>query len=136
MDSVASSTRGKSLSVLPTLARTFGAAYFLSAVQMLALSILQFASPQIVNLLIAFVTSGEPNWKGYFYTVLICVVTLSVTILNSQSFYVEYLVGLRVRTALISAIYRKSLRLSNTARKEMTGKNYITKRYFNFFLKN
>ena len=32
----------------------------------------------------------------------------------------EYLVGLRVRSALISAIYRKSLKLSNAARREMT----------------
>ena len=31
-------------------------------------STLQFASPQIVNLLIAFVQNDEPAWRGYFYT--------------------------------------------------------------------
>ena len=69
-------------------------------------STLQFASPQIVNLLIAFVQNDEPAWRGYFYTVLICLVTLTCTIFNSQCFYQEYLVGMRVKTALISAIYR------------------------------
>ena len=88
---------------------------------MLLLSLLQFASPQIVNLLIDFVSSEDPLWKGLFYTFLICLVTFLVTVLDSMSFYREYLVGLRVRTALISAIYRKSLKLSNAARKEMTG---------------
>eukprot|EP00094_Tigriopus_californicus_P001437 TCALIF_01392-PA protein Name:"Similar to Abcc1 Multidrug resistance-associated protein 1 (Mus musculus)" AED:0.04 eAED:0.04 QI:0/0.8/0.33/0.83/1/1/6/0/1537 len=111
---------GKTISILPTLIRAFGPAYFLSSILMFILSILQFASPQIVDLLIAFVSSDDPNWKGYFYTFLIVGSTLTVSVLNSQSFYQEYLVGLRVRTALISAIYRKSLRLSNSARKEMT----------------
>ena len=50
--------------------------------------------------------NDEPAWRGYFYTVLICLVTLTCTIFNSQCFYQEYLVGMRVKTALISAIYR------------------------------
>ena len=79
-------------------------------------STLQFASPQIVNALISFVSSDEPNWKGYFYTALICAVTLINTLLNSQTFYWEYAVGLRVKTALISAIYRKSVKLSSTGK--------------------
>ena len=72
-----------------------------------------------------FVSTSDPQWKGYLYTALIVLVTFTVTILNVQAFYREYLVGLRIRTGLISAIYRKSLRLSNSARKEMTGE-YIS----------
>ena len=108
-------------SILPTLISAFGPAYAFCSLIMLLLSLLQFASPQIVNLLIDFVSSEDPLWKGLFYTFLICLVTFLVTVLDSMSFYREYLVGLRVRTALISAIYRKSLKLSNAARKEMTG---------------
>ena len=48
---------------------------------------MQFASPQIVNLLIAFVQNDEPTWRGYFYTVLICGATFMCTIFNSQCFY-------------------------------------------------
>lgn len=42
------------------------------------------------------------------------------TLILSQYFHRMYLVGLRIRTALISAIYRKALRMSNSARKEST----------------
>lgn len=64
--------------------------------------------------------SDEPQWKGYFYTVLICVVTFCNTLLNNHCFFIQYLVGLRVKTALTSAIYRKAVKLSNSGRKEMT----------------
>ena len=77
---------------------------------------------QIVNLLINFVQSDDPDWKGYLYMGLIVGVTLINTLINSQTFYIQYIVGLRIKTALISAIYRKSLRLSNVGRKEMSGK--------------
>jgi len=49
-------------------------------------------------------------------------VTFVNTVVNSQCFYVEYIIGLRVKTALISSVYKKSTRLSNSGRKEMTGK--------------
>lgn len=42
------------------------------------------------------------------------------TLILSQYFHRMFLVGLRMRTALIAAIYRKALRMSNTARKEST----------------
>ena len=109
------------MSIVSTLCKAFGPAYAVSAVLQLIYSVLQFASPQIVNLLINFVETDEEQWKGYFYTVLICLVTFVNTVVNSQCFFLEYLVGLRVKTALISAIYRKSTRLSNNGRKEMTG---------------
>ena len=55
---------------------------------MIILTVLcQYFSPQIVDLLITFVSSDEPMWRGYFYTVLIVITTCSVSILNSQSFY-------------------------------------------------
>ena len=112
--------KGRPLSILPTLSAAFGWSYSYTTLLNVLISVLQFASPQIVGLLINFVTSDEPAWKGYFYTFLIVAVTLLTTFLNVLAFYQEYLVGLRVRSALISAIYRKSLKLSNAARREMT----------------
>ena len=111
----------KMCSVVPTLIRTYGPALAISGSLQLIYSVLQFANPQIVNMLISFVTSDEPMWKGYFYMILICLVTFLNTLINSQSFFMLYKIGLRLKSAMISAIYRKSLRLSNTGRKEMTG---------------
>ena len=67
-----------------------------------------------------FVGSDEPIWRGFFYTGLICTVSFVNTLLAGQYFYRQYLVGMRVRTALTSAIYKKSVKLSNMGRKEMT----------------
>ena len=112
---------GKPVSILPTLCYSFGGEFAWSAILTLIYSILMFASPQIVNQLIAYIENDDPVWKGYFYVALIVVATFVNTIINSQYYYKQYLIGLRVRTALTSAIYRKSLRLSNMARKVMTG---------------
>ena len=71
--------------------------------------------------LFRFVEGTEEVWKGYFYTVLIIIATITTTIINNQYAYKQWLIGLQVRTALTSAIYKKSLKLSNSARKEMTG---------------
>eukprot|EP00095_Tigriopus_kingsejongensis_P010546 maker-scaffold349_size200065-snap-gene-1.33 protein:Tk10546 transcript:maker-scaffold349_size200065-snap-gene-1.33-mRNA-1 annotation:"multidrug resistance-associated protein 1 isoform x1" len=108
------------VSITSTLFKTFGPAYGISALYQLGTSFLQFASPQIVNLIIDFVQSDEPVWKGYLYTALICLSTFLNTIMNNHCFYQEYKVGLRIKTALTSAIYRKSVKLSNSGRKEMT----------------
>ena len=87
VDAAKKSPKPKKLSILPTILGAFGASYFLSSVLYFALILLQFASPQIVNLLIDFVETDEPTWRGYFYTFLIAASTISVSVLNSQSFY-------------------------------------------------
>lgn len=72
------------------------------------------------RLLIAFIEGEEEMWKGYFYSVLLLLTAILQTLILSQYFHRMFLVGLRIRTALIAAIYRKALRMSNAARKEST----------------
>lgn len=69
-----------------------------------------------------FVLKGDdPVWKGYLYTVVLSVAALVAAVADSQYWYNLNLVGLRLKTALSTAIYKKSLLLSNTSRKEKTG---------------
>ena len=110
----------KPLSILNTLVSSFGGVFAASAILQLIYTIISFVSPQLVNFLIAFVESDEPMWKGYLYTITLIAVTMLNTIINSQYFFFQYSIGLKIRTALTSAIYRKSLRLSGASRKEMT----------------
>lgn len=72
------------------------------------------------RLLINFVQESEPQWKGYFYAILLFTTAIIQTLVLSQYFNRMFIVGMRVRTALVSAIYRKALKMSNTARKETT----------------
>ena len=60
-------------------------------------------------------------WHGYLYSVLFSVVAVAIGVSDSNYWYGVNLVGLRVRSGLSSAIYRKSLKLSNAARKKYTG---------------
>lgn len=86
----------------------------------LAQDVLTFASPQILRLLINFIDSDEPEWKGILYAVLLFIVAGIQTLFLAQYFNRMFFVGLRIRTALISAIYRKALIMSNSSRKEST----------------
>ena len=64
-DKTSSSSQGprKDVSILSTLFYCFGAEFGLVAILCLIATLLQFASPLIVNLLIGYVQSDEPQWK-------------------------------------------------------------------------
>ena len=67
-----------------------------------------------------YVETNEPSWRGYLYTIVLISATMLNTIINSQYYYFQYNIGLKIRTAITSAIYRKSLRLSGAAKKQLT----------------
>ncbi|XP_029673303.1 multidrug resistance-associated protein 1 isoform X3 [Formica exsecta] len=114
-------TRKKKVaSILPPICKAFGATFMFGAFLKLIQDIMTFISPQILKLLIAFIEGEEEMWKGYFYSVLLLLTAILQTLILSQYFHRMFLVGLRIRTALIAAIYRKALRMSNAARKEST----------------
>ncbi|KAL0104455.1 hypothetical protein PUN28_017289 [Cardiocondyla obscurior] len=110
----------KVASILPPICKAFGATFMFGAFLKLIQDVMTFISPQILKLLIDFIEGDEPMWKGYFYSVLLLLTAILQTLVLSQYFHRMFLVGLRIRTALIAAIYRKALRMSNAARKEST----------------
>lgn len=108
------------LSIVKALVQTFGPGFLLGSVLKLVHDTLQFVSPQLLRAMIGFVGSGEPAWKGVFYAVLMFVTASAQSLILSSYFQRMYIIGMRIRTCLISAIYRKSLVLSNAAKKEST----------------
>lgn len=54
------------------------------------------------------------------YAILMLVIAMIQTLVLSQYFNRMFLVGMRIRTALISTIYRKAMCMSNASRKEST----------------
>ncbi|XP_049764041.1 multidrug resistance-associated protein 1 isoform X1 [Schistocerca cancellata] len=107
-------------SILPAICKAFGPTFLFGACLKFVQDVLMFANPQILKLLISFVEGNEPMWKGYTYAGLMFATAAVQTLVLAQYFHRMFIVGLRVRTAVIAAVYRKALRMSNSARKEST----------------
>ena len=115
----ASKKKRKPASIFKPLLYTFGLALLSSSFIQLLTVILTQISPQALNLLIGFVSNEEEEqWKGYLYMLYLVGINMVMTILNSQYFLEQMLIGLRIRSAMTSALFRKSLRLSSKSRKE------------------
>ncbi|KAI4461008.1 atp-binding cassette sub-family c [Holotrichia oblita] len=114
------STTKKQASILPALVKTFGPMFLFGAFLKALQDILTFVSPQILRALIAFVENQEEQWKGFLYAGLLFGTAAIQTLILSQYFQRMFIVGMRIRTALISTIYRKALKMSNVAKKEST----------------
>uniref|UniRef100_A0A8C8ZV65 Multidrug resistance-associated protein 1 n=1 Tax=Prolemur simus TaxID=1328070 RepID=A0A8C8ZV65_PROSS len=83
--------------------------------------LMMFAGPELLKLLINFVNDTEaPDWQGYFYTALLFVSACLQTLVLHQYFHICFVSGMRVKTAVIGAVYRKALVITNSARKSST----------------
>ncbi|XP_044271381.1 multidrug resistance-associated protein 1 isoform X1 [Tribolium madens] len=117
---IVNSSIKKQASILPALIKAFGPTFVFGALLKLIQDLLTFVSPHILDLLIQFVKNNEEQWKGFLYAGALFVTATIQTIVLSQYFNRMFVVGMRIRTALVSAIYKKALRVSNKARKEST----------------
>lgn len=60
------------------------------------------------SLLITFVSvESTLEWKGYLYAVALFAVAVTRTVLIQNYFHGCFVTGMRVRTAMTSAVYRK-----------------------------
>lgn len=117
----------KNSSVLPAVCKTVAGTFLLGSLLELIQVGLTFASPLLLKATISYVESKyddnvtqEPLWKGITYALLLFICAAIHTLVFSQSNERLSVAGLRIRTVLINAIYRKSLVVSNAARKEST----------------
>ncbi|KAH9487921.1 Multidrug resistance-associated protein 1 [Bulinus truncatus] len=72
------------------------------------------------ELLIKFTSSDEHMWRGIFYASMLLIVALLQSILLHQYFHATFLLGMRLRSTVIAVIYRKTLKLSNAAKRSST----------------
>lgn len=59
-------------------------------------------------------------WRGYFFMVIMFAVSVMTALLNGQFLHRSYLVGIRIKSVLITTIYRKALIISSAAKKNTT----------------
>nr|XP_044603416.1 multidrug resistance-associated protein 1 [Equus asinus] len=118
---VKSPAKERDPSLFKVLYKTFGP-YFLMSFLFKALhDLMMFAGPEILKLLINFVNDQQaPDWQGYFYTALLFISACLQTLVLHQYFHICFVSGMRVKTAVIGAVYRKALVITNSARKSST----------------
>lgn len=74
----------------------------------------------ILDSIITYVDKGGPEWQGYFLVSILFIVSFIQPYLNGQYYHNALTVGHRIRTGLMAAIYRKSLRISSSVKKNTT----------------
>ncbi|XP_067859323.1 multidrug resistance-associated protein 1 [Heptranchias perlo] len=108
-------------SLLKALCRAFGPYFMMSFLHKIIHDLLMFASPEILKLLLQFVNDDKaPTWHGYFYALLLFFCAFIQTLFLHQYFHICFVTGMRLKTAIIGAVYRKAMIISNAARKTST----------------
>ncbi|XP_054260596.1 multidrug resistance-associated protein 1-like [Macrosteles quadrilineatus] len=98
-------------SILGALLKTFGPFVLLGSLLRLTADLLMFVNPQLLRLLIEFISNDDSLWKGCMYASLMYAVSILQIILMKKYFIILNITGMRITTALVSAIYKKSLKL-------------------------
>ncbi|GAA6044266.1 hypothetical protein JCM8097_004322 [Rhodosporidiobolus ruineniae] len=99
----------------------YGGPFFMAAVFKLLQDCLSFAQPQLLKRLLQFVSTyntdaAEPPFHGYLIAVGMFVCAVTQTLLLHCYFSRAFETGMRVRSGLVSLIYKKSLVLSPSER--------------------
>ncbi|XP_044229320.1 canalicular multispecific organic anion transporter 1 [Thunnus albacares] len=107
--------------LISTIYQTFKGILIESAFFKLLQDLLAFVSPQLLKLMISFTQDkSRYTWEGYLYAVLLLVVALLQSLFLQQYFQRCFVLGMKVRTAIMAAVYKKALVVSNDTRKEST----------------
>ena len=99
------------------LAKAFGADFARAGIFKLFHDILIFVGPLVLSKLIAFFRDKDaPLIHGLFLTSVVAIAQLLMSFFLRHYFFQCYLVGLRLRTAIVMAVYRKALFLAASER--------------------
>ncbi|XP_028913670.1 multidrug resistance-associated protein 6 isoform X4 [Ornithorhynchus anatinus] len=112
------SERTQSGPLLKAIWRVFGLSFLLGSLSLVACDIFTFSIPKILSLFLEFISDlAAPGWKGYFCAVLLFLINSLKILFEQRYMYVCFVLGMRLKTALVGLVYRKVLALSSAARK-------------------
>ncbi|XP_051968145.1 ATP-binding cassette sub-family C member 3-like isoform X2 [Xyrauchen texanus] len=108
-------------SFLWALLRAFGPYFLIGSAFKLLQDLITFINPQLLRLLIDFTKQSDvPSWWGYTLAFLMFGSSLLQTLILHQHFQYCFVTGMRLRSGIIGAIYRKSLVITNEAKRSST----------------
>uniref|UniRef100_A0A7N0T3Q1 ABC-type xenobiotic transporter n=1 Tax=Kalanchoe fedtschenkoi TaxID=63787 RepID=A0A7N0T3Q1_KALFE len=103
--------------LLRALNSSLGRRFWLGGIFKIGNDLGQFVGPVLLNHLLKSMQRGDPSWVGYIYAFFIFVGVTVGVLCEAQYFQNVMRVGFRLRSTLVAAIFRKSLRLTHDARK-------------------
>ncbi|CDH53089.1 multidrug resistance-associated protein 1 [Lichtheimia corymbifera JMRC:FSU:9682] len=117
----------KNPSLLRVLIKTVGGPFLFAAFFKGLQDILQFTQPMLLSALITWVAQysesdgqGVPAYRGVLIALGMFFTAVVQTMVLHQYFHRCFTTGMRLRAALVTAIYRKTLVLSNGSRQQST----------------
>ncbi|XP_069102567.1 multidrug resistance-associated protein 1-like isoform X2 [Argopecten irradians] len=118
------SARVQRVSLFWCLFKTYGPHWILMCSVKLISDICFLMQPVILGIIVSYIgnqnAAGSPTWFGYVLAVLIALVGEVETFAYNTSLHFSMTLGLRIKSALVGTIYRKSLRMSNSVKKDFT----------------
>ncbi|XP_029383998.1 canalicular multispecific organic anion transporter 2 isoform X2 [Echeneis naucrates] len=108
-------------SFLRALVKAFGPYFLIGSGFKLLQDIITFVNPQLLRMLISFIKQkGVPDWWGYSLSFLMFFTAFLQTLILHRHFQYCFVTGMNVRTAIIGALYRKALVITNAAKRSST----------------
>ncbi|XP_058197322.1 ABC transporter C family member 2-like isoform X5 [Rhododendron vialii] len=104
--------------LLRALNGSLGGRFWFGGIFKIGNDLSQFVGPVLLNHLLKSMEQGDPAWIGYIYAFLIFVGVSLGVLCESQYFQNVMRVGFRLRSTLVAAVFRKSLRLTHESRKK------------------
>lgn len=118
---IKNSIKKKEPSLLKVLLKTFGPFFLIGSVFKLFQDLLSFVNPQLLRILIDFIKNGNaPAWWGFTIAALMFLSSVAQTLILHQHFQYCFVTGMRLRSAITGIIYRKSLVITNAAKRSST----------------
>ena len=108
--------------------RLVGLSYFSALAAQFVSEALAFAGPILVQRITQFLadSSTEPTRNGWIYTMLLFVLPCIASVCRNQSYLNSWRCAVRLRAAILSCVFRKSLKLSPAARRIVTDGEILT----------
>ncbi|KAG0225249.1 ATP-binding cassette transporter 1 [Mortierella sp. GBAus27b] len=112
-------------SLIRAISSAFGKPFYIAGIWKATNDLLAFLQPVLLREMLRFVMSyksdnPQPLHRGYTIACLMFASSVSQTTVLHQYFHLCFRTGMHIRAGLVTAIYQKSLRLSNSARQTST----------------
>ena len=102
--------------LLRALHKSFGCECYSIGILKFISDSLDFAGPILLNLIVSYMeNTKEATWHGYVYAACLFTATLLSALCSTHFNYRITVIGLKVRAALVTSVYRKALKVNHVS---------------------